>query len=411
MKKIILITSSFPYGNGEQFLETEVDYYCDNDFFCFTILPTLTGKTIRKIPKDIKVTTDILSPKKWGRIKYYYLLKSLFVKEFYNEFFIEKFTNPKKIKIFLSSLSLYLFYKNALDKYIKNESDITNVIFYTYWNNEITYALQTLKEKYHFQLVSRIHGGDLYKEVRKFEYIPLKKQFTKNINKIYTITESANKYLESTYNYHKKSLEVSRLGVKENHIKTNPSPADNTLHIVSCSFLNSIKRIDKIIDSLETLTTKKPLFKIKWTHIGAGNLFDQLSDQAKHILNNKPNIEYNFIGNLGNKEVLNFYKTNNIDVFINVSESEGVPVSIMEALSCHIPIIAPNIGGISDLVINKYNGILLSEKGTLNEIIDSFNDISFFKDKTTRENAYQIFLEKYNAESNYSNFLSSLQKL
>ena len=39
-----------------------------------------------------------------------------------------------------------------------------------------------------------------------------------------------------------------------------------------------------------------------------------------------------------------------IDLFINTSSSEGVPVSIMEALSVGIPIIATDVGGTKEIV-------------------------------------------------------------
>ncbi|NMC40567.1 MAG: glycosyltransferase, partial [Bacteroidales bacterium] len=44
--------------------------------------------------------------------------------------------------------------------------------------------------------------------------------------------------------------------------------------------------------------------------------------------------------------------------FINVSSSEGVPVSVMEALSFGIPVIATDAGGTSEIV-NNTNGRLI----------------------------------------------------
>lgn len=41
-----------------------------------------------------------------------------------------------------------------------------------------------------------------------------------------------------------------------------------------------------------------------------------------------------------------------------MSDSEGIPVSIMEAMSFGIPVIARNVGGMSEIV-NEENGLLL----------------------------------------------------
>jgi len=48
---------------------------------------------------------------------------------------------------------------------------------------------------------------------------------------------------------------------------------------------------------------------------------------------------------LPHNDVLNYYASNPVDVFINTSSSEGLPVSIMEAMSFGIPVIATNVGG------------------------------------------------------------------
>jgi glycosyltransferase involved in cell wall biosynthesis len=47
------------------------------------------------------------------------------------------------------------------------------------------------------------------------------------------------------------------------------------------------------------------------------------------------------------------------DVCILISHSEGFPLSILEAMSLNLPIIASNVGGISEQVIDGYNGYLI----------------------------------------------------
>ena len=44
-----------------------------------------------------------------------------------------------------------------------------------------------------------------------------------------------------------------------------------------------------------------------------------------------------------------------VDLFLTVSANEGIPVSIMEAQSFGIPVIATDVGGISEIV-NNVNG-------------------------------------------------------
>lgn len=408
MNKIILITASFPYYPGEQFLETEVKYY---DGLDVTILPMTSHSNSRVIPRNIKVDKYLINQSKSRIVKMKYLLKAFLKNTFvYKELIFNKVLGIKKIKAFVFSILDYQRFYDIFDEYFKNQKDLNNTVLYTYWNTEATYALQSLKKKYGYKLVSRIHGFDIYKERRPDFYMPLKHLFTEDIDKILTITESANEYLSKTYGFKSETLDLSRLGVDDYSIKTQSS-VDGTLSIVSCSFLVDVKRIDKIIDAMAALAKKFPSRKFEWKHIGTGPLEKKLKEYAMEKLLNFDNIQYEFLGHVENQEVYEFYKNNAIDVFVNVSESEGVPVSIMEAMSCHIPIVAPNIGGISDMISNGMNGILLSEKCEEDELLNALSNIEFLKSNEAKENSYNLYLEKYSAKKNYIEFIETLKML
>jgi glycosyltransferase involved in cell wall biosynthesis len=47
------------------------------------------------------------------------------------------------------------------------------------------------------------------------------------------------------------------------------------------------------------------------------------------------------------------------------SEYEGLPIVIIEAMSCGKPVVASNVGGISELVCNGVNGFVLENKAEL----------------------------------------------
>ncbi len=330
-------------------------------------------------------------------------------KLFYKELFSINIFNLNVFKSFLVAIISYEKYYTVFDKYFGKQVDLKNTIIYTYWHTESTYALQSLKNKYKYKLVSRIHGFDIYKERRIGYYMPLKRHFTKNIDKLFTITESASHYLHNTYGFKYNSLFLSRLGVENLNIISKKSN-NNSFYIVSCAFLTEVKRVDKVIDALSILLNKNENEKINynWTHLGGGELSDKISSYAKEKLEKYDNLEYTFQGNLNNQEIYKFYQNNPVDVFINTSKSEGVPVTIMEAMSCHIPIIAPDIGGIQDMVINNFNGILLSKESPVDEIANALEKIQLFKNNTIRNNSYALFLEKYDAKNNYKSFINEI---
>jgi glycosyltransferase involved in cell wall biosynthesis len=57
------------------------------------------------------------------------------------------------------------------------------------------------------------------------------------------------------------------------------------------------------------------------------------------------------------KDVLSVVK--NADLFVLSSLTEGLPLAIQEAMALGIPIVSTNVGGISELIIDKYNGLLV----------------------------------------------------
>ncbi|WP_198266331.1 glycosyltransferase [sulfur-oxidizing endosymbiont of Gigantopelta aegis] len=405
MKKIVLITSQFPCQGGEQFLETEIKYYCESKSVSYTILPLSKNAFVRKIPEHIDANNAFIC-QSWKRMKFYFFFKSLFRTVLYKELYKEKI-NLRKLKILFSSITFYQYYYEVMRSFLRKSDKSIDIIFYTYWNNEVTYALESLKNEFDFKLISRIHGIDLYKERRSLGYMPLKKQFNKNIDALYVVTRKAIEYLIDNYNVDKSIIKCGYLGVNDFHIKTLPTDSSK-FHMVTCSALKEVKRIDKIIDVLYILSKKFKNIKFIWTHIGEGELYDNLKIKARKKLGEKQNVDFDFLGGLDNVKVYDFYKKNKIDVFVNVSESEGVPVSIMEAMSCSIPIVAPNVGGISDMIVNNESGFLLSNVCTIDEVCNSLENISFFKNTKTRMNSHYIFLEKYNAKKNYTRFIQNI---
>lgn len=124
-----------------------------------------------------------------------------------------------------------------------------------------------------------------------------------------------------------------------------------------------------------------------------------------------PNITYSFRGFIDNSSLMEEYVATPYHLFFNVSESEGIPVSIMEALSLSVPCIATDVGGTSEFVRDKYNGNLL-EKDFKPEILDEW--IRHFAELSEAE--YQGYLDRsrkgwrdnYDADRNDREFVNSL---
>jgi glycosyltransferase involved in cell wall biosynthesis len=115
------------------------------------------------------------------------------------------------------------------------------------------------------------------------------------------------------------------------------------------------------------------------------------------------------LGFLENDEVFKFYEITPIDVLINASSSEGIPVSIMEAQSCGIPVIATDVGGSSEIV-NSNNGILLSSNPDKKEIAEAITFLINNKNIAAemQKSSFKSWENNYNAEVNFGNFAKNI---
>ena len=76
---------------------------------------------------------------------------------------------------------------------------------------------------------------------------------------------------------------------------------------------------------------------------------------------NDPNIEFFF--SKSDQFKINWMQ--NLDVIVNTSVIEGLPISLLESSSIGLPILSFNVGGISDLVSDSVNGRLIDEGDNL----------------------------------------------
>ncbi len=407
--RIILITSEYPYGLNETFIQNELKYYEKIKNFNITLLPSKRKDHQRKLNSRFEIDNS-LSKKKNKTIvsKVYFFLKSLKFRIFYKELFRVLFFKPLAIRHFAFSISNFTFYTEFFESYFDIKKNYKNVVVYTYWNNEITYALQQIKNKYNFKLISRVHGYDLFKERRPFNYMPLKIQFFKNINNVFAVSKNTLNYLRENYKYGKEIIDYSYLGVKDPKQITR-SNNSNKFHIVSCSRIVSVKRIDILIESLINLSNKRNDINIHWSHFGDGYLKNKLIKKYKHKLSK---VTYMFYGNVENEKLYDFYSKNKIDLFVNCSESEGLPISILEALSFGIPVIAPDIGGVSEAIKNKWNGILLKKNHNYEDLSDAIvNFLNASNKSLYKVNSYKTFKSKFELNSNYSKFFEKIKSI
>ena len=409
MRQIILFTRKYPYGFHETFLAAELEYLAEK-FDRILIVPNQSAPDMRDVSKNVMVDTR-LTLKEMGKFRY--IVKAIFTISF-NLFFKEisqhskYFLSPKalwRILMNLEEASRVQRYLNRLKRKCELESGGT--ILYTYWLGGQSLGVSLFKEKNPDQLfVSRVHRGDLYEESHQLPYLPFRKEIYHNIDKVFLISQDGFDYLQTKFPEMQIPAEIARLGVPDPGF-TAVASADGVLRIVSCSTLKDIKRVDLLIAGLSEFSRLYPDQSVEWNHLGSGPLHEHLVQLAGEILDES--INWCFHGQMPQEQVIGFYRKNPIDLLINVSSSEGIPVSIMEAQSCGIPVIATAVGGTPEIV-NNHNGILLPADPSPVEIAQAIQSINLALD-LKKNNSKKQWEEIYHARDNYQRFVNSLYSL
>lgn len=133
--------------------------------------------------------------------------------------------------------------------------------------------------------------------------------------------------------------------------------------ILTLLFLGLVTNNKGIFDLLEVIKKNKKKYKAKIRLIIGGN---GETERLIRIINEEKLADIvEFVGWLENTK--KSYWLQNADIYILPSYIEGLPISILEAMSYGKPIISTNVGGIPEIVIPNRNGFLL-EPGDLNSI-------------------------------------------
>lgn len=159
----------------------------------------------------------------------------------------------------------------------------------------------------------------------------------------------------------------------------------NQLRLIMIARFSSQKDQDTLINAVKDL----PLNSYKLIFVGDGERLQY----CKNLVS-KFNLETNisFVGFSTN--ISKFLEKN--DIFIMTSHYEGLPISIIEAMSYGLPVIGSDVGGNSELIVNNINGYLIKEgdhrqlSKVLNTLINDRNLIV----KMGHE-SYNHFLNKF----------------
>ena len=295
---------------------------------------------------------------------------------------------------------------------IANDSTTTKWVVEGYWLSGPAFAAALLKKKFPNKIISvaRAHSSEIDIIRNKSAYCMMKNFVHPYLDKICFVSDwGENIYVNSIASLYRNmtlnNVITCHLGVSKLFTSTNPGSSDGIFRILSCSRVVRLKRLDLLA---RALCMYKGNRRIEWTHIGDGPEFDRI----KNIISNQELVDFKSCGSIPNTEVQRYLSSVPTDIFINVSEFEGLPVSIIESFAYGIPCIATDAGGTGELV-NESNGCLLAVKLNEQDILDK---IEYFMSLPSRvfckyrSGAYETWMSKYNKNKNYTDFFDIIDK-
>jgi glycosyltransferase involved in cell wall biosynthesis len=405
---MILFTEEFPFGNGETFLENEIPYL--GEYFDVTIVSA--SKSAEQTRNAGTEQIFRLRPEPYvkgaGYVKSLisFLLRPQCLKELL--LCVLSFKSVKKrcaqaVNYYLKGLSFYEGFKK-----LGIIEPGRRTVLYFYWNDykPLLFLMNGRRLK-NTLMISRIHGTDFYNE-----RISTGRQAFKRLNRkldiLALLSETAKEYYVKNLDRHCCNAVVAPLGVI-NDFGPAPYAKGDVFRLCSCSRVVGLKRLELIIESLALISD----FEVEWSHFGDGDDMPKIMALALEKLGSKPNIKYQMTGFLSYSQLHGNYRTHSYDCFILTSETEGVPVSIMEVLSYGIPVIATSVGGIPEMLSGSGNIILVPNPApaeitaALKKIIELPGD----KAKALREENISIWRGRYDAGKNYRCFAEAVCSL
>lgn len=405
MKKTLYIfTTKYPYGNSDTpYLTRELEYL-ENYFANITLVPFYSDEKELLITNKYRIDRSLSISRQNLNHKAFLAHKS-YMYEAYAAIFHRRIDRLRKLLWTVKTAW------TIADWAIKNIENNPNDLLYSYWFSAIPIGLAFARDKgLKLRIAARAHGGDLYHERTYSQYFPLRSYTLDRIDRLFIISQNGYDYLSKNYPKYRKKFEISRLGVAGSGSLSSPSNEPRSVAFVSCSYLRPVKRINLLCKIISTIGDLYPDWRITWNHFGGGDPAD--TEKINKTVGLFPrNITSKLWGSVSNEKISEFYKKNVVDLFISVSSSEGIPVSMMEALSFGIPIISTNVGGVSELV-SQENGLLLDNEIIVEEAAKSIMNFVLNGHHITKRTAAQkSWSEKYDSNKNYADFAYRLANI
>lgn len=409
MKTLVLITDVFPYGSITEnaFISPEIKALAEQ-FDKVIIAPRMKlteEMEITGFPENIEVCDSLILNKSLRN-----KLKSLphVLKGILNDLFLKK-GNLRDIVAYSAYVDIS---RRDLKCFLREKKlDPASTLFYTFWFDFTTAALSLEND---LKFLTRVHGHDLYEE-RNFISSYWRKLTFEKILKCYTVSEAGKEYLSKKYPDYADKIQLANLGTENTHgsipfpkdpwvlSTVNKSLEKHEISLLGIARLSPEKGVTRQIKSIVELAERNTSLKFHYLHIGDGPLMENIIELTRQL---PENLSVDLLGAVPNADVHTLLTSRSFDMMILLSHSEGLPVSLCEAISYGIPYLATDVGGIHEIIPRKIIP-LLNEDYTFGDFEHLFFKI--LGDSSLREKVRAIWESNFDSRKLRNNFAKEIR--
>jgi glycosyltransferase involved in cell wall biosynthesis len=418
---LVLLTSAFPFGReSEPFLEAEIPVLARR-FRRVYLLPSHRAPGMRPLPENVQVVEMPWLDGYSRRARLRALAAPRAVAIGVGALLVPGNPGPylQHRRMYADLLARNLLKARDLRRFLQ-ERGLGDAVGYDYWFENSTLALGLARARGDLRVaVSRAHGFDVYDERWDGGRVPFRRAKARRLDRVFVVSAYGADYLRGRLGAEAARVETAYLGVPREEpapvaaVGTAPgfggaaaaavvAPEGGDPLVVTCSRLHEGKRVHLVPRVLARLEVP-----VRWVHLGDGPERGRVEAEARRWLG--AGGAWRLPGHLPNADVLRFYRHRRVGAFLSVSRSEGLPVSMMEAIRSGVPVVAVGVQGIPELV-DDTTGVLLPPDAGPAEVAAGLTR-ALRPRAFDRDRIRTVFRDRFQAETNHEAFADALLDL
>ncbi len=408
---LLLITDGWPYGQGEKpFIEPELGKLQER--FDVTVVSTATDEVASndKLKSVVPEGVRLVREPRPSRFALAFGSLSILASRFGRaELWTALTSGAHRVR---RATEVLLFWAKAqhMAKFLENDGLAGWAdIMYGFWLNYYSLAFILLEMRgLRPKTCARAHGYDLYNERCSGGRQPFHRLLARTLGRIFFVSDKGRNYFDKTFcdgESNGARLETRYLGARPTVSVevVPPQGKTDTFTVVSCSNVIPLKRVDLIAEGIAA----SGIADYRWVHFGDGSDMPRVKEVAA-----RAGVHVSWMGRRPNSDVLGWFGSNRADVFVTTSSSEGLPVSVQEAMSFGVPVVATDVGGMSELIDG--NGILVSPNPSPSEVGDALRRIDVARRTgewdDMAQRSLELWRDRFDSEANATAFADELAR-